>query len=758
MANLEKEQAPITGGQLLPVDGSLQTVYGATAAPAEKGGAGAFPSVKNLLQGFRHCWLRALVLGVILSSTVSVLFWVYFPPPKPIARSMLQIPSQAPHVLFRDLAGGDYGGNYKKNQTALIKSRLVLIAALREPAVSELSMVKQQSDPVSWLERKLVIDSPGPEILTVGLPVDDERETIAIVNAVVAKYLEEIEGKERGDQKQKSDQLTSLKDKYESLLKRRRGDYKTLAEIATTSNPTVLMLKQRIIVNSLSALEKDLTTTESQVRNLSVEVALDEKKAEVELDKIVVPELAIKQELLKDGTAGRYALEVDEQERRIELIKSANPDHWLEKSKEERDKLQQAKDKLDARRLIIGPNIVNDLRVRFKLEAESRAKQGKDHLVSLKALRDEQQKDAERLEAESKSIGKQGVDLAQMKDDIDETDRLVKAITSQVQALDVESAAPARVRLVEDAQVVRPDPLKRQLAATGVSGLCTFAIIMVGLSWWEWRRLRIESPEHLAESLGVRVIGTIPRVPTKRGSRGLRPTEEEGRWDNVLLESVDSIRIVLLHLARSQSLKVVMVTSAVGGEGKTSLICQLATSLARAGRSVLLIDGDLREPCIDRLFGLPKAEGMCELLRGSETVDSAIQTTEVDNLSIIAGGLVDEEALAGLAQGELVKIFNQVRERYDFVLLDSGPVLPIADTLLMAQVVDGVLLSVMRDISRLGFIQRANERLANVGVGSLGVVMAGTSDRHEYGNKYSYKSRNKRGELSQDLEPGEVAS
>src|SRR5207244_1307281 len=103
------------------------------------------------------------------------------------------------------------------------------------------------------------------------------------------------------------------------------------------------------------------------------------------------------------------------------------------------------------------------------------------------------------------------LDLASMKDEISENEDLVKRITAQVQAMDVESAAPGRIRLIEDAQVVRPDPFKRQLAATIISGISVLALVVVGLSWWEWRRMRIESPEHLADTVGLRVIGTIPR-------------------------------------------------------------------------------------------------------------------------------------------------------------------------------------------------------------------------------------------------------
>ncbi len=757
MGNQENEGATVSQpdaahGQVFEnVQHTSSGAAGNEAAPAPvaaQGGGGTFPSVKDLLQGFRHCWLRATVLGVLLSGTVAVLAWLYFPPAKPKARSILQVASQAPHVLF-DHAGNADGANYKSNQSALIKSRLVLNSALRESAVADSATIKKRRDPVAWLERELLIESAGPEILTVSLPVDDEDESKAIVNAVVTRYLDEIEGKERTEQKAKAEQLMQLKGKYDNLLSTRRRELRALADLVGTSNPTVAALKEKITAELLLAITKDLTKTDSEIRQLQIQVAQDEAKAKLNPEQVTVPELALKHELEHDETMAKYTKQEEALLLRIESIKNANPGRGDEISKPEQNELEQLKKSMAKREAEIRPRIEADLRLRYIAEADSRARLGKENLANLKLLYEQQNRDAERLDLQQEKIGKKTVDLEQLRDEIDETDSLVKKIAGQVQALDVESNAPPRVRLIEDAQIVKPDPLKRQIAATSVSGISSLALVVVGLSWWEWRRRRIESPEHVVESLGVRVIGTIPRVPVRSQSRGLQPIGSDDKWENVLLESVDSLRTVLLHVAQTRSLKVVMVTSAVGGEGKTSLTCQLATSLARAGRSTLLIDGDLREPCVDRLFQLPKNEGLCEVLRGSEPIENAIQPTAVNGLSVLAGGQVDEDALAGLAQGKLPHLLSQVRDRFDFILLDSGPILPIADTVLMAQTVDGVLLSAMRDVSRVGFLHRAHERLTHVGIRALGVVLAGVSETHEYGHKYSYRSRNKRVEMDQ---------
>src|SRR4029077_17101810 len=108
--------------------------------------------------------------------------------------------------------------------------------------------------------------------------------------------------------------------------------------------------------------------------------------------------------------------------------------------------------------------------------------------------------------------------------------------------------------------------------------------------------------------LGLTLIGTIP---APAAGRRVRP----GGHD-LLTEAVDTTRTMLLQAGRAGPLRVVMVTSAHSGEGKTTLSTQLAASLAQVGYRTLLIDGDLRSPLAHRVFGIPVAPGFCELLRG----------------------------------------------------------------------------------------------------------------------------------------------
>ena len=265
-----------------------------------------------------------------------------------------------------------------------------------------------------------------------------------------------------------------------------------------------------------------------------------------------------------------------------------------------------------------------------------------------------------------------------------------------------------------------------------MAGGGAFGAIILLISFLEFRAQRISSLDEVVRGLGIKVVGTVPVKPG-RISRALPDpaSPREQLWQHQLMESVDATRVMLTHTARVESLRVLLVTSAVGGEGKTSLSSHLATSLARSGQRTLLIDGDLRRPMVHRLYDQPPGPGFCELLRGELGADDVIRPTSLNNLWVIPAGDYSEHALSVLAQPRSRNLFDQLRGQFDFIVVDSAPVLPVADTLLLAQHVDGALFSILRDVSQVPRIHAAHERIAALGVPILGAVLSGTNvDTH----------------------------
>src|SRR5262249_36273518 len=200
--------------------------------------------------------------------------------------------------------------------------------------------------------------------------------------------------------------------------------------------------------------------------------------------------------------------------------------------------------------------------------------------------------------------------------------------------------------------------------------------------------------------------------------------------EHLVIESIDAIRTVLLRDPDAN--RVLMVTSAEGGEGKTTLAGHLAGSLARAGRKTLLLDGDLRQPSVHQLFEVAQMPGFSELVMAEVEIGDAVQPTTVENLSVMPAGQWDREVLQALARDGLTGLLEKLKEEFDFIIVDSHPVLGATDSLLVGQHADAVILAVLSEVSQTTLVYAASQRLSSLGIRVLGAVVNGLDPEEVY--------------------------
>src|SRR5262249_18302136 len=160
-----------------------------------------------------------------------------------------------------------------------------------------------------------------------------------------------------------------------------------------------------------------------------------------------------------------------------------------------------------------------------------------------------------------------------------------------------------------------------------------------------FRGRRIQTTEEVIAGLGMRVVGSLPVLAKPAQRRLLAGDQSQDRPDESVIESVDAIRTLLLKDASVEATRVGMVSSAVSGEGKTTLASQPAGSLARAGRKTLLIDCDLRRPAVHQLFEQPLTPGFAEVLLNEVHVAEATRSTPADGLWMIPAGQWDRDVM-----------------------------------------------------------------------------------------------------------------
>jgi succinoglycan biosynthesis transport protein ExoP len=192
-------------------------------------------------------------------------------------------------------------------------------------------------------------------------------------------------------------------------------------------------------------------------------------------------------------------------------------------------------------------------------------------------------------------------------------------------------------------------------------------------------------------------------------------------------------------LAPENTPQAILVASAAGAEGKTTTAINVAASLARCGASVLLIDGDLRLPRCHQALDLPVGPGLADFLAGRVPVEPIVPT-KIENLSFLSAGTAAGNPAELLTSAPMSAMLRQVRERFNFIVIDSPPLLAVSDGYLLGNMADGVILVAERGRSRHDRLRMALQRLYETGAAPLGVVLnRGTIEREYYGYKRTMK-------------------
>ncbi len=340
-------------------------------------------------------------------------------------------------------------------------------------------------------------------------------------------------------------------------------------------------------------------------------------------------------------------------------------------------------------------------------------------------------KEVEERSKANQATSKQNIDLEWLKDDIAANDTTGKRISGQIQSLQVEIRADKRIRSMDDTAVLEDSNNRLRMSGMGLCG--GFLLSVLGVCYLDFRARKVNNAEQLTDGLQLKLLGTMPVLSKQAvGNKSSQASDANRRFQKYLVESVDATRLVLLHATRPESLRVLQTTSAFGGEGKTMLSSHLAVNLATAGHRTLLIDADLRRPAVHKVFHVPNEPGLCEVLRGDVDLAAALRPGPVEGLSLLLAGDCKEQPTHLLTGGALEKLLPTLRQQYDYIIVDSAPLLPVVESQYIAQHVDGVILSVIRNVSRLPAVHDACERLHMFNVRILGVVVHGVTNDSYY--------------------------
>jgi succinoglycan biosynthesis transport protein ExoP len=558
-----------------------------------------------------------------------------------------------------------------------------------------------------------VIPAKGTRLIKIQAEAHDSQLAAAFANTIVSEYIalehENEWNRDRSDREWLERQVADLRQSIESSEKK-------LFTYASASNLDLTPNNEKGPDSRTVRLQDELS--KAQVERFSAEARY---------------EMATKTSPSSESEVFESPTERDDQGKLIELRRQLAEANSLWTSNHPKVKQLEAQ--------------VNVFTMAVKKEREEVLSRINSDYIS--ALRKEQLLSAEYLSAVKAVTNRENmaVHYNLLKRDLDRDRELYDAIVQREKQLGIASGLrPTPIHLVDLAEPASR-PTRPNIALTSYLALIcsTFLGVMIVLAY-EHFGSTVQLPGESPAYLNIRELGAIPsqraikprfqgwltsilnlgigKRAVANGSVGLATRLQTG---SITAQCFRGALASILFV--SDNLRTIVVTSAEEGDGKTTIVTNLALVLARMGRKVLLVDADHRKPRLHKIFGIPDAIGLRELIEGRETIllDKYVRETHIDGLHLLQSGHSVETSDSRaefpeiLLSHQLVHLMRIAKRDYDFVLIDTPPVLPLPDARIWGRLADGVVL-----VIRAGETDRQRALAAVSTLSKDGVVLLAT--------------------------------
>jgi polysaccharide biosynthesis transport protein len=699
----------------------------------------------NVLHAARLHWPWILLLGVPLS--VALAFTAYSVVPTPYT-AYAELLCQPRRFFWETKEDDPRFEVYKQTTMRMLKDPQVIAAALRDPKVASSKYVRESKDILEQMTRELKVSSPAQEFIRIELSGSEPAEIAAIVNAMTEAFKKEVVDKDYQARIVRLDSLKEVLQREQAELNSKTSRLRDLDLLLEAATPSQNDVKRQSQVDLQLQIRREISQLQPQIIELELllSVTADADDATPTSGAAPIEDEEFLKLLLQDGEYARHAREL--------VATKRLGDEWARRVQEPhpevdrlRGRMAELETQLAERQASLEPGIRDRLqRSRAAVLTNTQGNGSREYLVErlrmLKALFARYQTELEGLQQKESKQAQHSVERQTLAEEIATLKETVSVYTRELQRRQVElENAPQPIQVHQRARLPTIPDEKKRYMATFVGGVGGIGLVAALFLLLEISAQRISAASQVRAKIAAPVLGVVPQVPLSlRKVRTAKQRVTVSYWRDVLREAFDGVQSMLLHNPRCSEARIFLVASSAEGEGKTTATSQLAHSFARSGYRVLLIDGDLRRPSLEKELGLSTHPGLCEVLEGELPLDKAIINTELAELDLLPAGQISDKSRGLLSRDEHAALFRELSSRYSFIFIDSAPALMSADTLFLSKHADGVLMVVRKDLTRMRRLEAAMHRFEMIGVKVLGLLTIGLGDTPSTYAHRSYSS------------------
>ncbi len=725
-------------------------------------------SIRVALRGARRYWWLLLALWTVGSAGLGLVVYMNVKPSYR-ATSLLRVDPSG-QDLYNIRAPGESLDGFLQTQVQLITSPNVLTAAGTNPRAAVLEKIQTAGDVVLELRKAIqVAILPGTYLIEVSMYSPSANEAATLVNAVVDAFIEanvewsdgmtrnQIKNLETylGDLK---NQTTEMERQWKDLVAKGEGGQIVVNEATSKTKAGAKAGAGETMTNSqISMSVEQLHRLRQQLMEVALELTVVEAWLTTARQTEQAPrDIAASPDQARMEGALKRKLDIDpELHSASSKYRAARAKHTdvLRKTRQTGDPAatlaeKQADEALQAYRTLFAAKkeefteiLQSHTGVAGDPDRELREKEAQAQVLRVRKAAIESE--ISKLRIENKKNATDDVEITLIKKHLEDVQAMHETVFRRLEQLRFEARGEARIRPV-NAAVPPGKPISdKRMTYLAITPVGILAAVLGLIVLLEIRSGRVADPDLLSSRVRHEVFSIAP-LPNIRPGEDVNNDKAEQRLAR-FVQSLDHLRVALCEGGIPGEGRCVMITSATGGEGKTTLSAHLAARCANAGTSTLLIDADMRRASLGRLLDVPVGIGLGDVLAGEAELEDALTTVQAGGFHFLSAGMPGRDPSRVLKSARLAELIGRLRQTYDIVIIDTPPVLPVADALIMGRWADGAVMAARYDASRLPLVERANRQLAVAGIPVLGVVVNGVRGQNaNYGNyayNYNYPGR-----------------